>query len=234
MTEAAGAGELVVVSVPLRAYRAVPLEPTARKVVIDTNNYYPNRDGQIAELDDYSTTSSEMLQAHLPLAKVVKTFNNILWSTLRSPPRPSGAADRSALPIAGDDKAAKATVEQLLDRIGYDAVDAGPLAEGWRFQPDTPLPTDRSTAAPAASPTHSPPLRTRYVRSWRKRRARCPDRPTPERRPADTSGSGAVTVTRTRSSMSTSDPADPYLAAASGRGGAGDVVGTFAFGLASG
>lgn len=65
-------------------------------------------------------------------------FNNILWSTLGSLPRPSGAADRSALPIAGDDSAAKATVTQFLDRIGYDAVDARRLAEGWRFQPDTP------------------------------------------------------------------------------------------------
>ena len=136
--EAATAGELVVVSVPLRAYRAVPVEPLAGKVVIDTNNYYPQRDGRIAELDDYSTTSSELLQAHLPHSKVVKAFNNILWSTLRSLARPRGAADRSALPIAGDDDRAKASVERFLDRIGYDAVDAGPLAEGWRFQPDTP------------------------------------------------------------------------------------------------
>jgi 8-hydroxy-5-deazaflavin:NADPH oxidoreductase len=136
--EAAAAGDLVVVSIPLGAYRAVPVEPLAGKVVIDTNNYYPQRDGQIAELDDHSATSSELLQAHLPRAMVVKAFNNILWSTLGSLPRPSGAPDRSALPIAGDDTDAKATVAQFLDRIGYDVVDAGPLTEGWRFQPDTP------------------------------------------------------------------------------------------------
>lgn len=136
--EAAAAGDLVVVSIPLRAYRAVPVDQLAGKVVIDTNNYYPRRDGHTAELDDHSTTSSELLQAHLPGARVVKAFNNILWSTLGSLPRPQGAADRSALPIAGDDDTAKATVEGFLDRIGYDAVDAGPLSEGWRFQPDTP------------------------------------------------------------------------------------------------
>jgi 8-hydroxy-5-deazaflavin:NADPH oxidoreductase len=135
--EAAAAGDLVVVSIPLKAYRDVPVEPLSGKVVIDTNNYYPARDGQVAELDDESTTSSELLQAHLPTSKVVKVFNNIMFSTLASLVRPSGAVDRTALPIAGDDAAAKATVAEVLDRIGYDAVDAGPLAEGWRFQRDT-------------------------------------------------------------------------------------------------
>jgi 8-hydroxy-5-deazaflavin:NADPH oxidoreductase len=136
--DAAAAGDIVVVSIPLRAYRQVPVEPLAGKVVIDTNNYYPQRDGQIPELDDQSTTSSELLQAHLPNAKVVKAFNNILWSTLGSLPRPRAAAERSALPIAGDDREAKAAVAEFLDRIGYDSVDAGSLAEGRRFQPDTP------------------------------------------------------------------------------------------------
>jgi 8-hydroxy-5-deazaflavin:NADPH oxidoreductase len=137
--ESAGAADLVVVSVPLRAYREVPVEPLTGKVVIDTNNYYPQRDGQIAELDDHSATSSDLLQAHLPGSKVVKAFNNINWALLRSLARPSWASDRSALPIAGNDDDAKATVEQFLDRIGYDAVDAGPLAESWRFQPGTPV-----------------------------------------------------------------------------------------------
>ena len=69
--EAATAGDLVVVTVPLKAYRQVPVEPLRGKVVIDTNNYYPQRDGHIAELDDDSTTTSELLQAHLPEARVV-------------------------------------------------------------------------------------------------------------------------------------------------------------------
>ncbi|WP_329109027.1 NAD(P)-binding domain-containing protein [Micromonospora sp. NBC_01699] len=135
--EAAEAGDLVVVSIPLKAYRSVPVEPLAGKVVIDTNNYYPERDGQIAELDDDSTTSSELLQQHLPAARVVKGFNNIYYVHLQALARPVGAADRSALAVAGDDPAAKATVTAFFDAIGYDTVDAGPLVEGRRFAPGT-------------------------------------------------------------------------------------------------
>ena len=135
--EAAEAGDVVVVTVPLKAYRDVPVAPLAGKVVIDTNNYYPERDGHFPELDDESTTVSELLQAHLPESRVVKGFNNIVAAHLAELGRPAGAADRSALAIAGDDADAKATVTTLLDSFGYDTVDAGPLAEGWRFQRDT-------------------------------------------------------------------------------------------------
>jgi 8-hydroxy-5-deazaflavin:NADPH oxidoreductase len=135
--DAAEAGDLVVVTIPLRAYRSVPVEPLAGKVVIDTNNYYPQRDGHIPELDDESTTTAELLQRHLPTSKVVKGFNNIYFKHLLSLARPAGAPDRTALPIAGDDADAKARVTAFLDAIGYDTVDAGPLAEGWRFQRDT-------------------------------------------------------------------------------------------------
>jgi len=137
--QAAADGDLVVVSVPFHAYRAVPPEPLAGKPVLDINNYYPQRDGHIPALDDGSTTSSELLQQHLGSAKVVKVFNNILYTHLASLPRPAGAEDRSALPIAGDDPEAKAAVTAFLDAIGYDTVDAGPLAAGGRrFQPGTP------------------------------------------------------------------------------------------------
>jgi predicted dinucleotide-binding enzyme len=135
--EAAEAGDLVVVTVPLKAYREVPVEPLRGKVVIDTNNYYPERDGHIAELDDESTTVSELLQAHLPDSHVVKAFNNIFFKFLATLARPSGDPERSALAIAGDDDGAKKSVTDLLDRLGYDTYDAGPLAEGWRFQRDT-------------------------------------------------------------------------------------------------
>lgn len=134
--QAAAAGDLVVVTVPLRAYKRVPVAPLAGKVVIDTNNYYPQRDGQIAELDEAKATVSGLLQAHLPEARVVKAFNNIFFKHLMSLARPRGASDRSALPIAGDDVQAKATVTALLDRLGYDVVDAGMLAESWRFERD--------------------------------------------------------------------------------------------------
>jgi predicted dinucleotide-binding enzyme len=136
--EAAAAGEIVVVTIPLKAYREVPVEPLRSKVVIDTNNYYPQRDGRIAELDDGTTTSSELLQEHLPESHVVKAFNNIYFGHLADLPRPAGDPARSALAIAGDDAAAKRAVAGFLDSIGYDTYDVGPLAEGWRFQPDTP------------------------------------------------------------------------------------------------
>src|SRR4051794_6720099 len=121
--EAAAAGDIVVVTVPLKAYREVPVEPLHGKVVIDTNNYYPERDGHIDALDDESTTSSELLQAHLPESHVVKAFNNISFVHLRALARPSGSAERSALAIAGDDAAAKQTVTEFLDSIGFDTYD---------------------------------------------------------------------------------------------------------------
>jgi len=95
----------------------VPVEPLAGKVVIDTNNYYPKIAGRIAELDDESTTTSELLQAHLPDSQVVKAFNNIWYVALEQLARASGAPDRSALVIAGDDASAKATVTDFLDRL---------------------------------------------------------------------------------------------------------------------
>src|SRR4051812_11497394 len=133
----AEAGDLVVVTVPLKNYRDVPVEPLRGKVVIDTNNYYPDRDGHIAELDDESTTTSELLQAHLPESRVVKAFNNIIASHLRTLHRPAGHPERSVLAIAGDDDAAKRTAAEFIDSIGYDPYDVGPLSEGWRYQRDT-------------------------------------------------------------------------------------------------
>ena len=137
--EAAEAGDIVVVSVPLKAYQSVPVEPLAGKVVIDTNNYYPQRDGNIPELDEKSLTSSELLQRHLPTSKVVKGFNNIYFGHLGDLPRPADAPDRSALPITGDDADAKAAVADFLDAIGYDTVDVGSLAESGRCEPGTPV-----------------------------------------------------------------------------------------------
>jgi hypothetical protein len=152
--QAAEAGDIVVVTVPLRVYREVPVEPLTGKVVIDTNNYYPDRDGHFAELDDASATTSGLLQRHLAGSKVVKGFNNIWFQNLADLARPAGAPDRAALPIAGDDAEAKRTVTAFLDAIGYDAVDAGPLSQSWRAERDTPVyvspyqeggPTDAAT-----------------------------------------------------------------------------------------
>jgi 8-hydroxy-5-deazaflavin:NADPH oxidoreductase len=144
--EAANAGDIVVVTVPLKNYRQVPVAPLAGKIVIDTNNYYPQRDGHIAELDSESTTTSELLQAHLPASKVVKAFNHIYAAQITTDGTPAGTPNRRGLVIAGNDAAAKATVAGLLDEFGYDAVDAGPLSESWRIQRDTPGYGPRRTA----------------------------------------------------------------------------------------
>ena len=136
--EAATAGDMVVVTVPLKNYRAVPAEPLAGKIVMDTNNYYPERDGRFPELDNESTTTSELLQAHLPKSKVVKAFNHIRAAELTTDGQPAGTENRRALVIAGNDGDAKAAVTALLDQFGFDTVDAGPLSEGWRIQRDTP------------------------------------------------------------------------------------------------
>jgi predicted dinucleotide-binding enzyme len=134
---AAESGDIVMVRTPLGAYRGIPVDATAGKIVLDGCNYDPRRDSYIIDLDADRVTSSEMLQRHLHGSQVVKVFNNIVSRHLRPLARPHGAADRSALPIAGDDDRAKATVTAFLDSIGYDAVDAGPLAESWRQEPGT-------------------------------------------------------------------------------------------------
>jgi hypothetical protein len=130
--DAARFGDVGVVSVPFGRYRELPTEAVADKVVIDTNNYYPQRDGHFEELDSDRTTSSELLQAHLPDARVVKAFNAIQWMRLRDDGRPAGDPERLGIPISGDDEEAKRTVAELIDQIGFDPVDAGTLAEGGR------------------------------------------------------------------------------------------------------
>jgi len=137
--QAAAAGDLVVVTIPLRAYASVPAAPLAGKLVLDTTNYYPPRDGHIAELDSGALTSSELVQRHLTGAHLVKAFNNIFYRHLQALSRPAGAADRSFLPIAGDDGDAKARASAFLDAIGWGTVDTGNLAESWRQEPGTPV-----------------------------------------------------------------------------------------------
>lgn len=136
--QAAAAGDIVVVAIPLKAYLHVPVGPLAGKVVIDTDNYYPERDGRFADLDEETTTTSELLQQHLRSSHVVKAFNNIFFKNLAELARPRESTERSTLPIAGDDARAKTAVAAFLDAVGYDAVDVGALAEGWRYQRDTP------------------------------------------------------------------------------------------------
>ncbi|MER7639053.1 NAD(P)-binding domain-containing protein [Streptomyces sp. NPDC126522] len=137
--EAAAAGDIVVVTVPVSAFPHMPAAQLAGKTVIDTCNYGAERDGHIPELDNESLTSSELLQRYVPDALLVKAFNTIFFKHLLSLARPAGAADRSYLPIAGDSAPAKATVTEFLDSIGYGVVDAGSLADSWRQATGTPV-----------------------------------------------------------------------------------------------
>lgn len=132
--------DVVIVTVPLRAVAELPkglLDSAAPGVVvIDTNNYYPQRDGQIGPLDD-GMTSARWVGEQLG-HPVVKVFNNIVAQELLDRPTPPGTEGRRALPVAGDDQRAKAVVLELVDEIGFDAVDVGGLDESWRYQPGSP------------------------------------------------------------------------------------------------
>jgi 8-hydroxy-5-deazaflavin:NADPH oxidoreductase len=131
--EAAAAGDVVVVSVPVGAFGDVPVAPLAGKVVISTSNYNASREGHIAEVDDGGITIAGLLQRHLPESRVVKAFNMISAAEVPADGKPAGTPGRRALALAGDDADAKRTVAEIYDRMGYDAVDAGPLSESWRF-----------------------------------------------------------------------------------------------------
>jgi predicted dinucleotide-binding enzyme len=137
--QAAADSDVVVVATPLGAFDKLPVEALAGKTVIDMMNYYPIREGQIAVLDRGEMTSSEMVQRHLPGSKVVKALHNQDAPHLLINARPNEAAGRTTLPVGGDDAAAKSTVISFLGRIGYDAIDAGSLAESWRVEPGTPI-----------------------------------------------------------------------------------------------
>jgi predicted dinucleotide-binding enzyme len=132
--EAASFAEVAVLAIPFANRNALPVAPLAGKVVLDANNYYPARDGAIAELDRHETTTSELIAAHLKGARVVKAFNAILQADLAKGGTPFGSPGRRALPIAGDDAEAKQIAREIYNQFGFDTVDAGPLREGWRFE----------------------------------------------------------------------------------------------------
>lgn len=134
VAEAARFGNVVVLAIPTHAVPALEPAPFDGKIVIDANNYYPQRDGAIPELDAHQATTSGLLARHLPGAKVVKAFNAILQDDIEKDARPAGATDRRALPIAADDADAKRVVARIVDQFGFDPFDAGALAESWRFE----------------------------------------------------------------------------------------------------
>jgi len=143
--QAGAAGEVVVVTVPFGRYREVPVEPLAGKIVLDTNNYYWERDGRFPELDRGETTTAGLLQAHLPTSKVVKAFNHIAAGEITTAGAAAGTPGRRALAVSSDYPEAVAFVVDLYDQLGFDAVDVSPLSESWRVERDRPAYVVRQT-----------------------------------------------------------------------------------------
>ncbi|CDG50967.1 NAD(P)-binding domain-containing protein [Vreelandella titanicae] len=144
--EAIGFGEIILIAIPFHQYATLPVEPLRDKIVLDANNYYPDRDGSIPELDERRATTSGLLAQHLTGSRLVKAFNAILASDLEKGGQTLPSGNRRALPIAGDDDAAKESVARLVRQFGFDVVDAGSLAESWRFERAKPaycIPFDR-------------------------------------------------------------------------------------------
>jgi predicted dinucleotide-binding enzyme len=136
--EAAAATDIVIIAVPEKAILNLPKSILAgsKAIIIDTGNYYPSRDGQIPDIED-GVTDSQWVAGQLG-RPVIKAFNNIFAQSLASKAVPSGASNRVALSVAGDNEREKQVVMELIDKIGFDAIDAGSLAESWRQQPGTP------------------------------------------------------------------------------------------------
>ena len=148
--EAAAAGDFAVVSVPLKRIPDVPVEPLAGKIVLDTNNYYWERDGHLPALDAGGATTSGLLQEHLPQSKVAKAFNHIRFSQITTDGTPAGTPNRRALATASDFPEAAELVTRLYDEFGFDTVNMGPLSESWRTERDRPAYVIRQNAAELA------------------------------------------------------------------------------------
>ncbi|MCD5346044.1 NADPH-dependent F420 reductase [Agromyces sp. S2-1-8] len=136
--EAATAADIAVVTVPFKAYGSIPVEPLAGKIVIDTDNYYWERDGHVPALDEGRDTVTGMLQKHLATSHVAKGFNHITAADITTDGRPAGDPARRALATASDHEDAAAFVTSLYDEFGFDTVNVGPLDESWRVERDQP------------------------------------------------------------------------------------------------
>jgi predicted dinucleotide-binding enzyme len=145
--QAAEAADIAVVTVPLKALKQVPVAPLAGKIVLDTNNYYFERDGHIEALDRGEATTSGLLQEHLPTSKVAKAFNHLYARDINTAGQPAGEPTRRALGTASDHPDAVEFVTGLYDALGFDTVSVGPLSESWRLERDRPAYVPGQTAA---------------------------------------------------------------------------------------
>lgn len=149
--DAARGGTAVLLSVPMPAYWNLPEGLLSGKTVLDTGNYYPSRDGRIPELDSGQYTQLRLAQKLLPGAVLVKAFSNILANHIPELARPSGASDRTALPIASADADALDVAADLIDRLGFDTVNVEPDSQTWRFEPESAGYTQIYLADPTVS-----------------------------------------------------------------------------------
>jgi predicted dinucleotide-binding enzyme len=141
------AGDFAVVTVPLKSIGDIPVEPLAGKIVIDTNNYYWERDGRFPALDNGEETTSGLLQKLLPTSKVAKGFNHIMAREITTDGAPAGTENRRALATASDYLEASDLVTELYDEFGFDTVNIGPLSDSWRVERDRPAYVVRQNAA---------------------------------------------------------------------------------------
>ena len=144
--DAAQAADWAIVTVPLKDLADVPVEPLAGKIVLDTNNYYWERDGRIAALDEKRATTTGLAQAHLPSSRVVKAFNHIPAADILTTGSPAGTPDRRALALASDPADAAALAAEVYDAFGFDTVDIGSVGESWRVERDQPAYVVRQNA----------------------------------------------------------------------------------------
>jgi predicted dinucleotide-binding enzyme len=144
--QAAEAADIAIVTVPMGAIPSIPVEPLAGKIVIDTNNYYWERDGHIDELDNLELTVSQLLQRHLPQSKVAKGFNHIGSAGITTDGTPAGTPNRRALATSSDFPEAAKAVTEFYDELGFDTINVGPLSESWRVERDTPAYVTRQNA----------------------------------------------------------------------------------------
>lgn len=144
--EAAAAADIAVVTIPLGRIDELPVDELAGKIVLDTNNYYFERDGRIEALDMGETTTSELLQRQLPTSRIAKAFNHIMARDITTDGAPAGSENRRALATAGDDADAVDFVTRFYDELGFDTVNIGPLSESWRVERDRPAYVVRQNA----------------------------------------------------------------------------------------